>query len=255
MIPFYNTFNKINMKRDVIMIILTKSKMIKWGYAEWKRYFALNDSKRLNIDLSSETYLTEEEMRLIFPSVKAFQKGEGSEGAYLKKCAEKYGETAAEAVRLFIKEENFHSAYLKRYMEYYGVSSAKNSLLDWVFRKLRKLGGFKCEVTVLMTAEIIALTYYSALSECTDSSALKSICGQMLHDELRHIIFQSYNLSRCGSGGLDVPVRYLLMGITSIAVWTAFGNVFKKGRYGFIRFMRENFGYLRQSVSIVKMHY
>lgn len=240
-------------ERDDTMITLSRSKMTKMGYKEWKRYFARNDSKRLVIDFSRESGLTAREKRLIFPSIKAFQKGEGSDGAYLMKCAEKYGEAAAETVRLFIKEENFHSAYLKRYMEHYGVSSAKSPFLDSVFRKLRKLGGFKCEVTVLVTAEIIALTYYSALSECTDSPALKSICGQMLHDELRHIIFQSYNLSRAGSCCLDVPVRYLLMGITSLAVWLAFGNVFRTGGYGFGRFMSENFGYLRQSVKMVNM--
>lgn len=234
------------------MTILTKSKMTEFGYEEWERYFTLNDSKRLNIDLSCEIGLTEKEKQLVFPSIRAFQKGEGSEGAYLIKSAEKYGDTAERTVRLFIKEENFHSAYLKRYMEHYNVESTKSSVLDSIFRKLRKLGGFRCEVTVLVTAEIIALTYYSALAECTYSRALKSICGQMLHDELRHIIFQSYNLSRTGAGFLDVPARYLLMGITSLAVWLSFGNVLRRGGFGFRRFMSENFGYLRQSVRIVK---
>ena len=233
------------------MVILIKSKMTKFGYEEWERYFTHNDSKRLNIDFSCESGLTEKEKQLIFPSIRAFQKGEGSDGTYLIKSSEKYGNTAKRTVRLFVKEENFHSAYLKRYMEHYDVKSAKNSVLDSIFRKIRKLGGFKCEVTVLMTAEIIALTYYSALSECTSSPALKSICCQMLHDELRHIIFQSYNLSRIGVCCLDVPVRYLFMGITSITVWLAFGNMLRKGGYGFRRFVSENFGYLRQSVKIV----
>lgn len=233
------------------MVILTKTKMTKFGYEEWERYFTRNDSKRLNIDFSCERGLTEKEKQLIFPSIRAFQKGEGSDGTYLIKSSEVYGDTAERSVRLFVKEENFHSAYLKRYMDHYDVESAKSSVLDSIFRKLRKLGGFKCEVTVLVTAEMIALTYYSALSECTSSPALKSICSQMLHDELRHIIFQSYNLSRIGSGCLDAPARYLLMGITSLAVWMAFGNVFRTGGYGFRRFMSENFGYLRQSVQIV----
>lgn len=233
------------------MVKLTKSKMTKFGYKEWEKYFTLNDSRRLDIDFSRESGLTESEKKLIFPSIKAFQKGEGSDGAYLIKCAKKYGEAAEKAVQLFIKEENFHSAYLKKYMEHYGVKSAKKSALDSIFRKLRQLGGFKCEVTVLVTAEMIALTYYSALAECTASPALKSICGQMLHDELPHIIFQSYNLSKLGSSCSDVPVRYALMGLTSAAVWLAFGNVFREGGYSFCRFISENFGYLRQSISMI----
>lgn len=233
------------------MVDLTRSKMTKFGYGEWEKYFTFNDSKRLDIDLSREVGLTDREKRLIFPSIRAFQKGEGSDGAYLIKCSEKYGDNAKRAVRLFVKEENFHSAYLKRYMDHYDVKPAECSALDSVFRKLRKLGGFKCEVTVLMTAEIIALTYYSALSECTASPALKSVCGQMLHDELRHIIFQSYNLSRSGAGRFDAHLRYLLMDITSLAVWLAFGNVLGAGGFGFRRFMSENLGYLHQSVKMV----
>lgn len=234
------------------MINLTKSKMIKYGYDEWEKYFTFNDSRRLNIDFSCESELTEKEKKLIFPSIKAFQKGEGSEGSYLIKCAKKYGETAERTVQLFIKEENFHSAYLKKYMEHYGVKSAKRNLLDSIFRKLRQLGGFKCEVTVLVTAEMIALTYYSALAECTDSPALKSICGQMLHDELRHIIFQSYNLSKFKSNCIDISLRQLFMGLTSVAVWLAYGKVFIEGGYGFGEFISENFGYLRQSVKMIK---
>lgn len=242
------------------MINLTKTKFTKLDYAGWERYFALNDTRRLNIDFSIEGYVSEWHRDLIFPSIKAFQKGEGSDGAYLIKCAKKYGKTAERAVRLFIKEENFHSAYLKEYMNYYGVKSAKRNVLDAVFRKLRQLGGFKCEVTVLVTAEIIALTYYTALSncmdneyriKCTDSPALKSICLQMLHDELPHIIFQSYNLSKFRSNCIDISLRQLLMGITSVAVWLAYGNVFREGGYSFGEFMSENFGYLRQSVKMI----
>lgn len=234
------------------MVNLTNSKFMKFGYDEWLKYFTLNDSRRLNIDFSREGKLTKSEKSLIFPSIKAFQKGEGSDGGYLIKCAKEFGEIAEKCVQLFIKEENFHSAYLKQYMEHYGVKSAKRNVLDSIFRKLRQLGGFKCEVTVLVTAEMIALTYYSALAECTSSPALKSICNQMLHDELAHIVFQSYNLSKFRSGCMDIFLRQLLMGLTSVAVWLAYGNVFREGGYGFGEFISENFGYLRQSVKMIK---
>lgn len=235
------------------MVLLTKSKMTKFGYAQWERYFAHNDTKRLQIDFSQEGILTETEKQLIFPSIKAFQKGEGSDGLCLIRCAEQDVAAAANAMRWFIKEENYHSAYLKQYMNHYQVPSAKQSWLDAVFRKLRQRGGFKCEVTVLMTAEIIALTYYSALAECTASPALKRICGQMLHDELRHIIFQSYNLRNAKPCALDIPARYLLMAATSLAVWLVYGNVFRAGGCSFSHFLSENFGYLRQSVQMVQI--
>ena len=132
-------------------------------------------------------------------------------------------------MRYFIKEENTHSAYLAQYMKWHRVPERKRSVLDSIFRRLRQVNGIRSEVTVLVTAEIIALSYYTALKNATKSSALKSICSQMLHDELPHVVFQSYTLAHfhntawtgfqtqdaddsCLPGGLDrlperIPVR------------------------------------------------
>lgn len=62
------------------MIKLMASKMNQFDYQDWNAYFAANHQRRLHIDFSGEKGLTEEERKLIFPSIRAFQKGEGSEG-------------------------------------------------------------------------------------------------------------------------------------------------------------------------------
>lgn len=241
------------------MINLTKSRMNHFTYKDWERYFKWNDHRRLNIDFSGEEELSGEIKQLIFSSIQAFQKGEGSDGSFLMKTVyefvESSGETDySEAMQMFIKEENWHSAYLRKYMDYHQVETTGTSFLDSVFRRLRQLGGLKCEVTILVTAEIIALTYYSALSNCTDSFALESICGQMLHDELPHIIFQSYTLSHFKVSAFDELLRILTMLVTSLFVWCAFHNVFQTGGYGFRRYIKENMGYLRQSIYLSKHH-
>lgn len=235
------------------MIDITKSKMNECNYGEWASYFAQNDTQRLVLDFSQEKELTSLERKLIFPSVRAFSKGEGSDGAYLMKTVERFIRESGEkdysrAMRLFIKEENFHSAYLREYMEYYGVEPLSSSFLDTVFRKLRKAGGLKCEVTILVTAEIIALTYYDALSKCAESPVLKKICAQMLHDELPHIMFQSYTLSHFEVRKIDKLLRKLIMHITTLFVYGAFKNVLKTGGYNLRRFLKENMGYLKQSI-------
>lgn len=237
------------------MVNLKHSKMNRYDYKAWKKYFEANDRKRLQIDFSGETGLTETEKKLIFPSIQAFQKGEGSDGAFLMYAVEDFAlkrheEDYIEAMRLFVKEENWHSAYLKKYMDYYGVKSKGKSFLDKCFRRLRKLGGLKCEITVLVTAEMIALTYYDALSWCTSSPALKSICAQMLRDELPHIMFQSYTLSRMKQGWLDRIGRIFFMEATLAAVWIAFHKVYLQGGYSLSRYLKENMGYLKQSVSL-----
>lgn len=239
------------------MINLTKSKMNQLTYQDWVRYFRRNDTQRLAIDFSQEKELSQREKDLIFPSIQAFQKGEGSDGFYLMKTVEAFVEQSGEtdyreAMQMFIREENWHSAYLRKYIDFYGVNPGKKSFLDSVFRRLRQLGGLKCEITILVTAEIIALTYYTALSKCTDSPALKSICEQMLHDELPHIMFQSYTLSHFKAQAIDKLARKMIMTITSLFVWCAFHDVFQKGGYGFRRFMKENLGYLRQSIHLAE---
>lgn len=235
------------------MVNITHSKMNRFDYKAWNKYFMANDRKRLQIDFSQETNLTEDEKKLIFPSIQAFQKGEGSDGAFLMYEVEDFAfknheEDYIEAMRQFVKEENWHSAYLKKYMDYYGVKSKDSSFLDACFRRLRKLGGLKCEITVLVTAEMIALTYYDALSRCTASPALKSICAQMLRDELPHIMFQSYTLSHMENSWFDRAGRVFFMAATLSAVWAAFHKVYLHGGYTLSRYIRENMGYLKQSI-------
>lgn len=241
------------------MINLTKSKMNQYDYRDWISYFQENNHQRLDIDFSQEKQLSASECDLIFPSIKAFQKGEGSDGRHLMKAArrfiQEYKETDyQEAVQWFIREENWHSAYLRTFMDFYHVKTAKKSLPDKLFRKLRQTGGIKSEITILVTAEIIALTYYDALSKSTESSALKSICSQMLKDELPHIIFQSYTLSRLKKRAFDKVIRIMIMELTMLFVWLLFHNVYQAGGYSFVQFLKASMGYLRQSIVLVEQN-
>ncbi len=239
------------------MINFTESKMNQFTYKDWIIWFAHNDRERLTIDFSGEKELSDKEIRLYFPSIREFQKGEGSDGAYLLKAAGRFADQIKageyrEAMEWFVKEENYHSAYLRKFMDYYHIDVKKSSFLDHVFRKLRQIGGIKCEVTVLVTAEMIALTYYDALAKSTDSPALKSICEQMLKDEIPHIMFQSHTLSFFKNSKKDNLLRVLLMEGTLLFVWGAFHRVYLSGGYGFGRFLKENLGYLRQSVYLTQ---
>ncbi len=221
----------------------------------WVSYFMINHENQLQIDFSKETELSNTEKALIFPSIQNFQKGEASDGVHLLHCvrryaAKKHDPDYMEAMKWFVREENQHSAYLKKYMDYYDIPVRKNSTLDRIFRNLRKLGGLKGEVIVLVTAEMIALSYYSALSECTDSPVLKRICRQMLHDELRHVVFQSCTLNKLKIHPLENLLRILLMETTVAVVWFSMADVFRSGGYTFRRLLRDSLGYLKQSIDI-----
>lgn len=148
---------------------------------DWIAHFKANQEHRLQIDFSKEPKLTPLEKSLISPSIRSFQKGEASEGRFLLHQARGYADRNhdpdyPEAMKWFVVEENWHSAYLKKYMDYHRIPVGRRSFPDDIFRLLRKTGGLRSEITVLVTAEMIALSYYRALAECVDSPALKSIC-------------------------------------------------------------------------------
>lgn len=242
------------------MYNIKDSKFADFDYAKWLCYLEWNDKKRLSIDFSDEHELSARERRLIFPSIRAFQRGEHSDGKCLAKAAEKFAGKYSESdypavMELFIREENFHSSYLARYMNYHGEPLKVGNGLDKVFRWLRQRGGLFMEVSVLVTAEMIALSYYSALGNVgsmIDSPALTEICGQMLHDELPHIVLQSHTLGILGDGAVKEAFRKLLMGVTTAAVWLAYGELLRMGGYGYAKFRRENYGYLFQSIEIAR---
>lgn len=235
------------------MVDIVHSNRNQRNYSGWLAYFKENDGRRLQIDFSGERDMPEWERRLIFPSIRAFQKGEGSDGAYLLRAADSFARRCGVpaysiTMRLFVREENCHSAYLREFMKHYGVRPIRKSFLDACFRRLRRLGGIRCEVTVLVTAEMIALTYYDALAACTSSPALKRICAQMLHDELPHVMFQSYTLSHFSNGRLARLLRRAFMAAALLAVWCAFHRVYLAGGYSLRRYWAENMGYLEQSL-------
>ena len=237
------------------MIELRNDSSVKYSYDEWLEFFRENDKHRLQIDFSQEVKLSDETKALILPSISAFQIGEHSDGLHLVKAAEVFASLFDEpaypsVMKLFIKEENFHSSYLGEFMRFHNLPLRKSNFLDRTFRRIRRRGNILSEVITLITAEIIALSYYSALSDATESPALKRICAQMLHDELPHVIFQSYTIGHFKQSRWLKFKRHFLMRATTRAVWTAYGNVFRAAGWTYDRFRQENLGYLKQSEDI-----
>ena len=233
---------------------------------DWDAYFAQNP--QLAPDFSQEIPLSVAERRRIFPSLRAFAQGECSDGAHLLAAASSYAARSGDspyppALTRFIAEENAHSAYLRAFLTFHGAlprgqspgsptEFPRPSRLDKCFRRLRRLGSLKCELTVLITAEIIALSYYDALSACTSSPALKTICAKMLQDEPPHILFGSQTLAKLTPRPWDTLLRRILLEGTLLAVWLPLGRVFSAGGFPFSRLRRESLGYLSQSIALGK---
>lgn len=230
---------------------------------DWVKYFEYNNANLLKLDFNNQNELTREELELITPSIKAFQIGEGSEGKHLSKVVKKFANRTnylkyEEIMKWFILEENRHSQTLKKYMNIYDIKVVKNIWIDNIFRTLRKLMGLECEIIILVTAEMIALSYYTALSNVTTSELLKTICKQMLNDELKHVVLQSDTLHRISKNRSNMlnsiirAIRKMVMKTTCFVVWHKYKNLFINGGYPYKRFKKDCLEYLKESIYIEK---
>jgi hypothetical protein len=229
--------------------------------AEWCEYFRNNSCTASDFPWDDAYRLTPGERRAIAKSIQQFQLGEGSDGKRLLRRGEAYARVAGDAefltaLELLVREEQRHSAHLGRFMERQGIPIVAHHWVDTVFRRLRGLAGLELSLTVLVTAELIAVPYYRALREATRSPLLRAMCNRILRDEAGHLRFQAWMLARVGSG--RAPLRQSLCaashGIfvvgTAIVVWVGHRGVFGAAGYGLHQFLEETLlGFLELNVS------
>jgi 1,2-phenylacetyl-CoA epoxidase catalytic subunit len=217
---------------------------------KWLTHFSLRSMTALHVSCNEAIQLTEKERRAVIPSIRQFQLGEGSRGQRLLERGQKYGRAVndphfAGALEIFIKEEQQHSRYLAAFLKSQSVPLLQKQWVDTIFRKLRGLAGLELSLTVLVTAELIAVPYYRALRGATGSPILRMICTRILDDEASHLKFQASMLSRVASERTSALQRALaelhrlfLLG-TILIVWIEHGPVFEAAGYSFRRFKNE----------------
>ncbi len=162
----------------------------------WLAYFRSRKDRVAALPQTGEGPLEISTRDLIAKSIATFQLGESSEGTRLKAASVRFGEAeglpaVGEVTELFIKEEQFHAGLLASFMRPNSIPFLKKQWSDNVFRMLRQGSGLEREVTVLVVAELIALSYYKALAAATPSPALKEICRIILNDEEAHVAYQA----------------------------------------------------------------
>jgi rubrerythrin len=217
---------------------------------KWLSYFSLRSMTTLHVSRRVSIQLTAKELQAITKSIQQFQLGEGSRGQRLLERGRKFGRLVndpyfAEALDQFIKEEQQHSRYLDAFMESQSIPVVPRHWVDTVFRRMRGLAGLELSLTVLVTAEIIAVPYYRALRGATGSSILKMICTRILDDEANHLKYQASMLARVRferphffQRALSEIHRLFLLG-TLIVVWREHRAVFEAGGYDFQGFRRD----------------
>lgn len=183
-----------------------------------------------------DTYrLAPEERDAIASSIAQFQLGESSEGHHLIARAQQWAATSGdhalvEALREFITEEQRHSRWLGVVMGQNGIPKLKSHWADDAFRGLRKLLNLEVAVTVLVSAEVIAVPYYTALRDATLCPLLRAICTRILEDEQEHLVFQGRTLGllRGNAIGLRWTAHRLALEAAFLLVWADHQPVFRR---------------------------
>jgi ferritin-like protein len=161
-------------------------------YSDWVRYFAQNHWP----ELPSASPLSDAERELIAKSVRQFQLGEGSDGRTLLRLGGGLNDPDyTQSLERFIREEQRHSEMLGRFLDAQGIPRLERDAVDTVFRLVRRLWGHELMITVLVSAECVAVPYYSALHDATTSPQLKALCRQILRDEAMHLKYQGQTLA------------------------------------------------------------
>ncbi|OYW19010.1 MAG: hypothetical protein B7Z55_09645, partial [Planctomycetales bacterium 12-60-4] len=137
-----------------------------------------------------------------------------------------------EALALFIAEEGDHAGMLGRYLDGLDYPLLSRNWTDYCFRWLRHQAGLELTITVLVTAEVIAMVYYAALRRATQCPLLREICSQILEDEVYHLQFQGDRLGRLyalhhpGVAALHRWLHRWLLDVVWTVVWWTHRAVF-----------------------------
>jgi hypothetical protein len=216
---------------------------------QWHDYFEDN-SAPVDFPWHDPSFLSPPERNAIASSVAQFQLGEGSDGAGFLRRGEFHAHRHQDArfvptLRLFIAEEQRHSAWLGRFLDRERIPRLTTHWVDRAFRHLRKLADLEMCVTVLVTAECIAMPYYRALHDATASPLLRRICARILAEEAAHLEYQADTLlalSRKMPSWRRPLVHALhaaLLTGTCAIVWQQHAPVFRAAKYSGLRMWAE----------------
>jgi len=214
----------------------------------WLAHFSARRQCSALLPWDDAYLLSAAEKARIAASIQQFQLGEGSDGSGLFRRAQasplaKLDAGFLPALELFIAEEQRHSRHLEAFMTRQGIPCLRKHWIDHVFRRVRKLAGLELCLHVLVTAEIVAVPYYSALLEATASPLLKAICVQILQDEADHLRYQAENLARLRalrqpfSRRAEVFLWRMFMLATLQVVWRHHAKVLRADGRGYRAFI------------------
>jgi hypothetical protein len=216
---------------------------------DWVDYFYQNAPEPV-FPWDDGVRLSETERMAVIPSIQQFQLGEGASGARMLEGAQRFSRATGDlgliaALKLFLREEQRHSKILARFLEEESARCLRKHWADTFFRWIRGLAGLELRLKVLVTAELLARPYYSALRDATGSPLLRSICQRILDEEGAHLRFQAFVLERFqtrhgrATQRLTKACHSAFLAVTAAVIWMEHRPVFKSAGRSFRQLWQE----------------
>jgi hypothetical protein len=182
---------------------------------DWRDYFEHNKVNRIAIPWECGLAIEPLLLEPLVHSLQRFQVGESGGSGHLQRLACAPGDADyVAAIELFADEEGEHGRLLARMLERLEAPLLNNHWSDGIFVMLRRIGGrglrgLHTELLTLLIAEMIAKRYYRALYEGSSDVVLRTLCRQILRDEVGHVAFHCDYL-RAAFAQLAPAVRVLV---------------------------------------------
>lgn len=217
---------------------------MEFNFNYWIHHFNRSENRHRELNWKDGYRLSEDEKNLVSPMLAQFQKGERSEGAIFRNKADRFlrkteDKSYLEALSLFVTEEQGHAELLTRFMEREDIPPIHSHTNDHLFKLVRRMGGLRWTVTVLLAVEVLSMPCFRALQHVTRSRLLRQISAEHLVDESSHLRFQAVALAKLlrVKGPLFRQVwragQFCLQRIVSGQAWRSYRPVLKAA--GFTR--------------------
>jgi len=218
--------------------------------AEWLAYFRANAAQARPLPWERGAEVTGEELAPISRSLQAWQLGETSDGGHLRAAAARYAEQIGDpdyltTIELFIREEQRHGQMLGRFLDLAGAGRVQADWGDTLFRAARYwITDMEVWTTPVVMVETLAVVYYNAVRRATQSPLLRSICAQILADEVPHLRFQCERLATIFRRRPRRAFRLTMLGqrlcflVIMLLVWVGHGRALQAGGYNWQRYWR-----------------
>jgi hypothetical protein len=179
--------------------------------AGWAQVFANRAGRHSDVGVTAEDIeaagLTVGTLDALGRSLNTFMIGESGTGDHLRSAAAVSGAGAEHRAALvsFIREEQEHARLLGIVLDAMDYPCRSTHWSQAVFERIRRSKSLRTEVLTLLVAELIALTYYSAMRDRFPVFA--DVFGRIHDDEVDHVAFHADTLP-VFLDRWSVPVRH-----------------------------------------------